>query len=95
MLRVTGARLLVKRDEAKSEVNGIILPDAAKEKPLIGTVVAVGPGARTETGQIIPMSVKVGDRVLFAAFAGAEVEDTDGTKLVLLNERDVMAIIEE
>lgn len=94
MLKVVGARVLVQREEAKDEINGILLPDSAKEKPLLGTVKAVGDGAWTDAGKKLPMSVKVGDRVMFAAFAGAEVEDTDGTKYVLLNERDIMAIVE-
>ena len=72
---------------------GIIIPDTAKEKPVEGEVLAVGPGARDETGRIIPLDVKVGDRVLFGKWAGTDVL-IDGEERLILKESDILGVIE-
>jgi len=81
----------IERDEVTA--SGIILPETAKEKPQEGKVLAVGPGARNDKGERIPMEVKVGDRVLFAKYAGTEVKQ-DNTKYLIMRESDILAIIE-
>jgi len=95
-LKPLGDRLVVEPIE-KEEVTpgGIILPETAKEKPQEGKVIAVGPGRRDEQGNRIPMDVKVGDRVLYAKYAGTEVKLPGDRKLLVLKESDVLAIIEE
>src|SRR3954469_24096820 len=87
-------RVLVRRVEAEEKTPaGIIIPDTAKEKPVEGEVLAVGPGARDETGKIIPLDVKVGDRVLFGKWAGTEVL-IDGEERLILKESDILGVIE-
>ncbi len=71
---------------------GVIIPDTAKEKPMEGEVVAVGPGARTEDGKVHPLDVRVGDRVLFGKWSGTEIK-VDGEDLVIMKEADIMGII--
>ena len=80
-------------DEEEKTVGGIIIPDTAKEKPVEGTVLAVGPGARDEQGNLAPMDVKVGDRVLFGKWSGNEVT-IDGEELSIMKESDIMGVIE-
>ena len=72
---------------------GIIIPDTAKEKPMEGEIVAVGPGARNEQGQVTALDVKAGDRVLFGKWSGTEVK-IDGEELLIMKETDIMGIIE-
>jgi chaperonin GroES len=87
-------RVLVRRvDEDTKTAGGIIIPDTAKEKPMQGEVVAVGPGARDEAGKIQPLEVKPGDRVLFGKWSGTEVK-IDGQELVIIKESDILGIIE-
>ena len=87
-------RVLVKRVEAEEKTpGGIIIPDTAKEKPVEGEVLAVGPGARDETGMVRPLDVKVGDRVLFAKWAGTEVI-IDGEDRMIMKESDILGVIE-
>ena len=87
-------RVLVKRIEEKESVKGgIIIPDTAKEKPQEGEVIAVGPGARDESGKLVPLDVKAGDRVLFGKWSGTEVK-IDGEDLLIMKESDVMGVIE-
>jgi chaperonin GroES len=87
-------RILVRRVEAEERTpGGIIIPDTAKEKPVEGEVLAVGPGARDETGRIIPLDVKVGDRVLFGKWAGTDVL-IDGAERLILKESDILGVIE-
>jgi chaperonin GroES len=88
-------RVLVKRveEEAKTK-GGIIIPDTAKEKPMQGEVLAVGPGARDEKGELVPLDVKPGDRILFGKWSGTEVK-MDGEELLIMKESDVMGIVEE
>ena len=87
-------RVVVRRVEAEEKTaGGIIIPDTAKEKPMEGEVVAVGPGARGEDGKIQPLDVKSGDRVLFGKWSGTEVE-LDSEDLIIMKESDIMGIIE-
>ena len=88
-------RVLVQRveEEAKTK-GGIIIPDTAKEKPMQGEVLAVGPGGRDEKGELVPLDVKVGDRVLFGKWSGTEVR-MDGEELLIMKESDIMGIVEE
>jgi chaperonin GroES len=87
-------RVLVRRVEAEAKTRGgIVIPDTAKEKPVEGEVLAVGPGARDETGRIIPLDVKVGDRVLFGKWAGTDVI-IDGEERLILKESDILGVIE-
>ncbi|MDO4184182.1 MAG: co-chaperone GroES [Rhodospirillales bacterium] len=87
-------RVLIKRvDELTKTAGGIIIPDTAKEKPSEGVVEAVGTGARTEDGKIIPMTVKVGDHVLFAKWCGTEVK-INGEERLIVKESDLLGIVE-
>lgn len=87
-------RVLVRRleQEAKS-AGGIIIPDTVQEKPMEGEVLAVGPGARDEKGELQPLDVKVGDRILFGKWSGTEVK-MEGEELLIMKESDVMGVIE-
>ena len=88
-------RVLVRRLEGEEKTaGGIIIPDTAKEKPTEGKVVAVGPGARSEDGQLHPLDVKVGDRILIGKWSGTEVK-IEGTDYLILKESDVMGVIED
>jgi chaperonin GroES len=87
-------RIVVKRIDAEQKsAGGIIIPDTAKEKPQEGEVIAVGPGARNERGEIVALDVKVGDRVLFGKWSGTEVK-LDGEELLIMKESDIMGVIE-
>ena len=87
-------RIVVKRLDAEEKTaGGIIIPDTAKEKPMEGEVVAVGPGARNEQGALVALDVKAGDRVLFGKWSGTEVK-IDGEDLLIMKESDIMGIIE-
>jgi chaperonin GroES len=86
-------RVVVKRIDADTKTkSGIIIPDSAQEKPSEGEVVAVGTGGRDEAGKLIPIDVKVGDRILFGKWSGTEVK-IDGTELLIMKESDIMGII--
>jgi len=88
-------RVVVKRIDAEAKsAGGIIIPDTAQEKPSQGEIVAVGPGGRDEAGKLIPIDVKVGDRVLFGKWSGTEVK-IDGQDLLIMKESDIMGIIDE
>jgi len=87
-------RVLVRRIEAETKsAGGIIIPDTAKEKPQEGEVVAVGPGARGDDGEIRPLDVKAGDRILFGKWSGTEIK-LDGEDLLIMKESDIMGIVE-
>ena len=87
-------RVVVRRLDAEEKTSGgIIIPDTAKEKPMEGEVIAVGPGARDETGKLMPLDVKAGDRILFGKWSGTEVK-LDGEELLIMKESDIMGIIE-
>ncbi len=93
-IRPLGDRILVKRIEEGEEVRGgIIIPDTAKEKPMQGEIMAVGPGKTTEDGKLHKPEVKPGDRILMSKYAGSEVK-IDGEEFVILREDDVLGIIE-
>ena len=87
-------RVVVRRIEAEEKTaGGIIIPDTAKEKPQEGEVIAVGPGARDESGKLVPLDLKAGDRILFGKWSGTEVK-IDGEELLIMKESDVMGVIE-
>ena len=87
-------RLLVQRlDGEEKSRGGIIIPDTAKEKPQQGRVLAVGPGRRDENGELVPLDVRSGDKVMFAKYAGTEIQ-IDAEDRVILREEDVLAIVE-
>ncbi len=87
-------RILVRRVESQEKTKGgIIIPDTAKEKPSEGEVVAVGPGARNEAGQVQALDVKAGDRILFGKWSGTEIK-INGEDLLIMKESDVLGIIE-
>src|SRR5271169_490696 len=87
-------RVVVKRLEAEEKSKGgIIIPDTVKEKPQEGEVVAVGPGARDESGKLVPLELKAGERVLFGKWSGTEVK-IDGQDLLIMRESDVMGVLE-
>ena len=89
-------RVLVRRvEEEEKTPGGLIIPDTAKEKPQQGEVVAVGDGARKESGDLIPMSVKAGDRILFGKWSGTEVKLDDGKDYLIMKESDILGIIED
>jgi chaperonin GroES len=88
-------RIVVKRIDAEEKTKGgIIIPDTAQEKPSQGEVLAVGPGGRDEAGKLIPIDLRVGDRVLFGKWSGTEVV-IDGKDLLIMKESDIMGVIEE
>jgi chaperonin GroES len=88
-------RVVVKRIEAEDKTTGgIIIPDTAKEKPSQGEIVAVGPGGRDEAGRVIPIDLKVGDRVLFGKWSGTEVK-IDNAELLIMKESDIMGVVVE
>lgn len=87
-------RVVVRRIESEEKTaGGIIIPDTAKEKPMEGEVIAVGPGARNEKGEIVALDVKAGDRILFGKWSGSEVK-IDGEELIIMKESDILGIIE-
>jgi chaperonin GroES len=91
-LRPLSDRVVVRRmEEEKTTVGGILLPDSAKEKPAKGEILAVGEGKRSDNGTVIPMSVKVGDNVLFGKYAGQEVK-VDGNEVLVMREDDIIAV---
>ena len=87
-------RVLVKRIEGEAKTaGGIIIPDTAKEKPMEGEVMAVGPGTRGDDGKLHPLDVKAGDRVLFGKWSGTEVK-IDGQELLIMKESDIMGVLD-
>jgi chaperonin GroES len=88
-------RVLVRRIDAEEKTaGGIIIPDTAKEKPQEGEIVAAGPGARNEQGQLVPIDVKPGDRVLFGKWSGTEVK-IDGQDYLIMKESDLLGVVEK
>jgi chaperonin GroES len=87
-------RVVVKRtDSEQKSTGGIIIPDTAQEKPQQGEIIAVGPGGRDEAGKLIPLDVKVGDKVLFGKWSGTEVK-LDGVEYLIMKESDIMGVVE-
>ncbi|HTR86700.1 MAG TPA: co-chaperone GroES [Reyranella sp.] len=88
-------RVVVRRIEVDEKTaGGIIIPDTAKEKPMEGEIIAVGPGARDESGKFIPLDVKAGDRILFGKWSGTEVK-INGEELLIMKESDVMGVLDK
>ena len=92
-IRPLGDRVVVKVVKTEKTAGGIVLPETAQEKPMIGEVIAVGPGRLDENGKRMPMDVQKGNRVLFAKYAGTEVK-LDGEEYLLLAEKDILGIVE-
>ncbi|HEY3414215.1 MAG TPA: co-chaperone GroES [Armatimonadota bacterium] len=93
MLRPLADRIIVKNTGAEETTKGgIVLPDTAKEKPTTGEVIAVGPGKTLENGQVAPVEVKAGDKVLYGKYAGTEVK-VDGEEYVILRHDDILAVL--
>lgn len=93
-LKPLGDRVLVRVEEAEESLpSGLVIPDTAKEKPQEGSVLAVGPGAISD-GKRVPLDVKEGDRIIFSKFGGTEVK-VGGEDLMILNERDILAVVEK
>ena len=87
-------RVVVRRvEEDTKTAGGIIIPETAKEKPMQGEVIAVGPGARDDAGKVVPLDLKAGDRVLFGKWSGTEVK-IDGEELLIMKESDIFGVIE-
>ena len=87
-------RVVIRRVEHEGKsTGGIIIPDTAQEKPMEGEIVAVGPGARNETGKVVPLGVKAGDRILFGKWSGTEIK-LDGEDLLIMSESDVMGVVD-
>jgi chaperonin GroES len=87
-------RVVVRRIEQQDKTSGgIIIPDTAKEKPMEGEIIAVGPGGRDENGKLVPIDVKAGDRILFGKWSGTEVK-IGGEELLIMKETDIMGVIE-
>ncbi len=87
-------RVLIRRIEGEEKTKGgLIVPDTAKEKPSEGEVISVGEGARTDAGELIPMAVKVGDRILFGKWSGSEVR-LEGKDLLIMKESDILGVIQ-
>ena len=88
-------RVAVRRvEEEQKTKSGLIIPDTAKEKPMQGEVLAVGPGARDQDGELVPMSVQIGDRVLFGKWSGTEVK-IDDEEVLIMKESDLLGVLEE
>jgi chaperonin GroES len=87
-------RVVIRRvEEAGKTTGGIIIPDTAKEKPMEGEVIAVGPGKRDEKGAVVPLGVRTGDRILFGKWSGSEVK-IDGEDLVIMTEGDILGVLD-
>jgi len=92
--RPLGDRVLVRRvEEEQKTKGGIIIPDTAKEKPQEGQVIAVGPGARDDSGKVQPLDLKAGDRILFGKWSGSEIK-LDGEDLLIMKESDVLGVLD-
>jgi chaperonin GroES len=88
-------RVVIRRVESETKTSGgIIIPDTATEKPQQGEVLAVGPGSRDETGKLVPLDIKTGDKVLFGKWSGTEVK-IDGADVLIMKESDIMGVIEK
>jgi chaperonin GroES len=92
-LKPLGDRVVIKPSPAEEKTKGgIILPDTAKEKPVVGEIIAVGPGRRSDEGAIIPMELKVGDKVLYGKYSGTEVT-VEGQEYLIMREADIFAVV--
>ncbi|NQT84115.1 co-chaperone GroES [bacterium] len=93
-LKPIADNIIVERLQAEATKGGIVIPDSAKEKPKEGKVVAVGKGKRDKDGKLVPVNVKKGDKIIFASYAGSDVE-IDGKEYVIMREEDILGIIED
>lgn len=91
-IKPLGNRVVVQRSKAQTSKGGILLPDSAQERPREGQVIAAGPGKANDNGQVEPLSVKVGDRVLFGAYAGTEIKQNEEDYLIL-SEEDILGVL--
>jgi len=92
-IKPLGDRVIIKPSPAEEKTKGgIILPDTAKEKPVIGEIIAVGPGRKADDGKLIPMDLKVGDKVLYGKYSGTEVT-LDGQEYLIMRESDIFAVV--
>jgi len=91
-LKPLGNRVLVQRSKVKTTKGGILLPDSATEKPKEGKVIAAGPGKLNDDGQLEPISVKIGDVVIFGAYAGTEVKGADDEELLVMSEDEILGV---
>jgi chaperonin GroES len=93
-IKPLGNRVLVKRSKAQTTKGGIILPETAQEKPREGEVLAIGPGIRDEDGNVLPLSLKIGDRVLFSSYAGTEIKNHESEEeYLILTEEDILGVL--
>src|SRR5262249_5593236 len=94
-IKPLGNRVLIQRAKAQTSKGGILLPDSAQEKPKEGIVVAIGPGKMDEDGKVIPMNLKVGDKVLFSSYSGTEVKDlsAEDEELLVIGEDDILGVL--
>ncbi|HYQ86902.1 MAG: co-chaperone GroES [Ignavibacteria bacterium 13_1_40CM_2_61_4] len=92
-IKPLGDRVVIKPAPAEEKTKGgIILPDTAKEKPVVGEILAVGPGRRTDEGKLIPLDIKVGDKVLYGKYSGTEVA-LNGNEVLIMREADIFGIV--
>ncbi len=92
-LKPLGDRVVVESiEQAPTSAGGVILPDTAKEKPQEGVIIAVGPGRKTDKGELIPMELKAGDKVIYSKYSGSEIK-LDGKEYLIVSEKDVLAIV--
>jgi len=92
-LKPLGDRLVVESvEQAQTTTGGVILPDTAKEKPQEGMVLAVGPGRKTDKGDVIPIELKAGDRIIYSKYSGSEIK-LEGKEYLIISEKDVLAIV--
>ena len=95
-IKPLGNRVLIERSKAQTSKGGILLPETAKEKPKEGTVVATGPGKTDENGKLIPLQVKVGDKVLFSSYAGTEIKNLESEQdYLIMTEEDLLGVLEK
>jgi chaperonin GroES len=92
-IKPLGDRVVIESvEQAPTSAGGVILPDTAKEKPQEGIILAVGPGRKTDKGEVIPLELKVGDKVIYSKYSGSEIK-LDGTEYLIISEKDVLAVV--
>ncbi len=92
-IKPLGDRVVVEAvEQAPKSAGGVILPDTAKEKPQEGVILAVGPGRKTDKGEVVPIELKVGDKVIYSKYSGSEIK-LDGNEYLIISEKDVLAVI--
>jgi chaperonin GroES len=92
-LKPLGDRVVIEAvEQAQTTAGGVFLPDTAKEKPQEGLIIAVGPGRKTDKGELVPMDLKVGDKVIYSKYSGSEIK-LEGTEYLIISEKDVLAVV--